>query len=124
MERKTLLFFEDEATEDLEVEQSDERTAYLNGTLKEEVHMYQPNGLEEPGKADHVGRQKRCLYGMKQAGREWNNRLSADSLEKGSSSSMEMTSLPFKEFAEEAGREVQMPKVGYDTGQSYVEQVT
>eukprot|EP00189_Rhodosorus_marinus_P005631 CAMPEP_0113967652 /NCGR_PEP_ID=MMETSP0011_2-20120614/9063_1 /TAXON_ID=101924 /ORGANISM="Rhodosorus marinus" /LENGTH=116 /DNA_ID=CAMNT_0000980587 /DNA_START=535 /DNA_END=881 /DNA_ORIENTATION=+ /assembly_acc=CAM_ASM_000156 len=60
------------ATEDLEVEQADVRTAYLNATLKEEVYMYQPKGLEEPGKLDHVCRLKQSLYGLKQAGREWN----------------------------------------------------
>jgi Reverse transcriptase (RNA-dependent DNA polymerase) len=51
----------------------DVKGAYLNGNLKEEVFMTQPEGYG-------VGSNKACqllktLYGLKQSGREWNMEL-------------------------------------------------
>lgn len=66
------------AREDLEVQQADVKTAYLNASLREEIFMLQPRGLEEPGKADHVCLLQKSLYGLKQAGRECHNKLSHD----------------------------------------------
>lgn len=57
----------------LEVNQMDIKGAYLNGAITEEIYMRQP-----PGYVTHdnkVCRLKRSLYGLKQAGREWNKKL-------------------------------------------------
>ena len=58
---------------DLHIRQLDVKGAYLNGTLKEEVYMRQPEGYED--NTGRVCRLVKTLYGLKQAGREWNNKL-------------------------------------------------
>ena len=70
------------AHEDLELRQFDIRTAFLNGELREEVYIRQPNGARL-GRAGQVLRLYRALYGLRQAGRAWNKRLEAALLEKG-----------------------------------------
>ena len=49
-------------------------SAYLNGKLKEEVYMQQPEGFEEKT-PDWVWRLRKSLYGLKQAGRCWHEKL-------------------------------------------------
>ena len=58
------------AIEDLEIIQMDIRGAYLNGELKEEIYMRQPPGFEDG--TGRVCRLLKTIYGLKQAGREWN----------------------------------------------------
>src|SRR5882757_451652 len=62
------------ALEDLELRSVDISHAYLNGTLEEEIYMQQPEGFEVGG-PDHVCRLRKSLYGLKQAGRVWNQTL-------------------------------------------------
>jgi hypothetical protein len=57
------------AVEDLEVEQIDVKTAFLNGLLKETIYMEPPAGY---GFGDKVLLLKKALYGLKQAARAWN----------------------------------------------------
>ncbi|TFY64067.1 hypothetical protein EVJ58_g2864 [Rhodofomes roseus] len=54
------------ALEDLELESVDIFSAYLNGELKEEVYMQQPEGFEQKT-PDWVWRLLKALYGLKQA---------------------------------------------------------
>lgn len=54
------------------VKQYDIKTAFLNGTLTEEIFMKPPPGIETGGK---VYRLRKSLYGLKQAARVWNQTL-------------------------------------------------
>jgi hypothetical protein len=65
------------AAEDLELHQLDIKTAFLNGTLEEDVYVQQPPGYEVGGK-NVVCHLKRALYGLRQAPRAWHQRLKAE----------------------------------------------
>ena len=58
------------AVKDWNIVQLDVKGAYLNGKLKEEIFMKQPNGYEDG--TTRVCRLLRNLYGLKQAGNVWN----------------------------------------------------
>ncbi|KAL2248135.1 UNVERIFIED_CONTAM: Retrovirus-related Pol polyprotein from transposon TNT 1-94 [Sesamum indicum] len=57
------------ATENLELQQMDVKTAFLHGDLEEEIYMVQPEGYN--GDDEQVCRLKKSLYGLKQAPRQW-----------------------------------------------------
>ena len=57
---------------DMLVHQMDVVTAFLNGTLEEEIYMQQPEGYVQPGKEHLVCKLKKSLYGLKQSPRCWN----------------------------------------------------
>ena len=59
----------------LKLHQMDVATAFLNGELKEEVYMKQPDGFETEGQEHLVCRLKRSIYGLKQSSRCWNSVL-------------------------------------------------
>ena len=62
------------AEQDLEIHQMDVKSAYLNGTLEEEIFMEPPPGLEVPN--NMVLHLKKAVYGMKQGGRVWYDNIS------------------------------------------------
>nr|GEU72530.1 hypothetical protein [Tanacetum cinerariifolium] len=49
--------------------QMDVKTAFLNGPLKEEVYVAQPDGFVDPDHPEKVYRLRKVLYGLKQAPR-------------------------------------------------------
>ncbi|GJY75904.1 retrovirus-related pol polyprotein from transposon TNT 1-94 [Tanacetum coccineum] len=57
--------------------QMDVKTAFLNGSLKEEVYVSQPDGFANPDFPDHVYRLKKALYSLKQAPRAWYDKVSS-----------------------------------------------
>nr|GFB74446.1 putative ribonuclease H-like domain-containing protein [Tanacetum cinerariifolium] len=46
--------------------QMDVKTAFLNGPLKEEVYVVQPDGFVDPDHSEKVYRLRKALYGLKQ----------------------------------------------------------
>ncbi|KAI3715249.1 hypothetical protein L6452_22222 [Arctium lappa] len=58
------------------VYQMDVKTAFLNGKLKEEVYVSQPEGFVDKDRPDYVYFLDKALYGMKQAPRAWYDELS------------------------------------------------
>ncbi|GJY18128.1 gag-pol polyprotein, partial [Tanacetum coccineum] len=56
---------------------------FLNGPLKEEVYVSQPDGFVDPNHPEKVNRLKKALYGLKQAPRAWYNELSTFLISKG-----------------------------------------
>jgi Reverse transcriptase (RNA-dependent DNA polymerase) len=52
-------------------------SAYLYGTLKEEIYMEQPEGFVDKDHPDYVWRLIKALYGLKQAGKCWNEDVNA-----------------------------------------------
>nr|GFB22875.1 hypothetical protein [Tanacetum cinerariifolium] len=56
--------------------QMDVKMAFLNGPLKEEVYVAQPDGFVDPDHPEKVYRIRKALYGLKQAPRVWYDELS------------------------------------------------
>ena len=60
---------------DLELDQMDVSTAYLNSILDEEIYISPPKGV--PIKEGFCWKLKKSIYSLKQAGRTWNRTLDA-----------------------------------------------
>ena len=58
-----------------EIWQMDVKTAFLNGFLKEELYMMQPEGFVNPKVANKVCKLQRSIYGLVQASQSWNIRF-------------------------------------------------
>ena len=51
------------------------KTEFLNGFLKEDLYMMQPEGFVDPKGANKVYKLQRSIYGLVQASRSWNIRF-------------------------------------------------
>ena len=56
---------------DLVVHQMDVKTSFINGDLKEEIYMTQPEGFVVPRQEDKVCKLRKSLYGLKQELKQW-----------------------------------------------------
>ncbi|GKC82151.1 retrovirus-related pol polyprotein from transposon TNT 1-94 [Tanacetum coccineum] len=70
------IFIANAASKKIAIYQMDVKTSFLNGDLKEEVYVSQPEGFVDPDHPTHVYRLKKALYGLKQAPRAWYDTLS------------------------------------------------
>ncbi|GJQ94925.1 retrovirus-related pol polyprotein from transposon TNT 1-94, partial [Tanacetum coccineum] len=70
------IFLANATSKNMTVYQMDVKTAFLNGELKEEVYVSQPEGFIDPDRPHHVYRLKKALYGLKQIPRAWYDTLS------------------------------------------------
>ncbi|GKB28846.1 retrovirus-related pol polyprotein from transposon TNT 1-94 [Tanacetum coccineum] len=59
------------------VYQMDVKTAFLNGNLREEVYVSQPDRFVDQDNPNHVYKLKKSLYGLKQAPHAWYDMLSS-----------------------------------------------
>nr|GEV00298.1 retrovirus-related Pol polyprotein from transposon TNT 1-94 [Tanacetum cinerariifolium] len=65
------------AHKNMVVYQMDVKTTFLNGNLREEVYVSQPNGFVDQNNPSHVYKLKKALYGLKQAPHAWYDMLSS-----------------------------------------------
>nr|GEV52499.1 retrovirus-related Pol polyprotein from transposon TNT 1-94 [Tanacetum cinerariifolium] len=65
------IFIANATSKNMTIYQMDVKTVFLNGELKEEVYVCQPEGFVDPEHPTHVYRLKKALYGLKQAPRAW-----------------------------------------------------
>ncbi|GJT77386.1 putative ribonuclease H-like domain-containing protein [Tanacetum coccineum] len=63
--------------------QMDVKSAFLYGTIEEEVYVCQPPGFEDPQFPDKVYKVEKALYGLHQAPRAWYETLSTYLIENG-----------------------------------------
>ncbi|GJV18680.1 putative ribonuclease H-like domain-containing protein [Tanacetum coccineum] len=61
----------------------DVKSAFLYGTIEEEVYVYQPPGFVDPEFLNKVYKVEKALYGLHQAPRAWYETLSTYLLENG-----------------------------------------
>ncbi|GJZ26191.1 retrovirus-related pol polyprotein from transposon TNT 1-94 [Tanacetum coccineum] len=71
------IFVANVAHKNMTIYQIDVKTAFLNGELKEEVYVSQPEGFVDQDNPSHVYKLKKALYGLKQAPRAWYDMLSS-----------------------------------------------
>nr|GEV83797.1 hypothetical protein [Tanacetum cinerariifolium] len=63
------------AHKNMVVYQMDLKTTFLNGNLREEVYVSQPDEFVDQDNPNHVYKLKKALYGLKQAPRTWYDML-------------------------------------------------
>ncbi|KAL9262142.1 Retrovirus-related Pol polyprotein from transposon RE1-like protein [Drosera capensis] len=60
---------------EIDYDEMDVKSTFLNGVLEEEVYLEQPPGYMKAGDENKVLKLKKALYGLKQAPRAWNTRI-------------------------------------------------
>ncbi|GJY76180.1 retrovirus-related pol polyprotein from transposon TNT 1-94 [Tanacetum coccineum] len=71
------IFVANAAHKNMTIYQMNVKTAFLNGELKEEVYVSQPEGFVYQDNPSHVYKLKKALYSLKQAPRAWYDMLSS-----------------------------------------------
>ena len=58
------------AAEDLDLDQMDVKTAFLDGKLEDEVYRSQPDGIKG-GRSGQILRLNKSIFGLRQSPRVW-----------------------------------------------------
>nr|GFB68005.1 hypothetical protein [Tanacetum cinerariifolium] len=97
----------------------DVKMAFLNGPLKEEVYVAQPDGFVDPDHPEKVYRLRKALYGLKQAPRAWYDELSTFLTSKGFTKGLQIHQSLSGIFINQAKYTLEiLHKHGMDKGQS------
>ncbi|GKF13888.1 retrovirus-related pol polyprotein from transposon TNT 1-94 [Tanacetum coccineum] len=70
------IFIANASNKNITIYQMDVEIAFLNGELREEVYVTQPEGFVDQDNLTYVYKLKKALYGLKQAPRAWYDMLS------------------------------------------------
>nr|GEU51079.1 hypothetical protein [Tanacetum cinerariifolium] len=99
--------------------QMDVKTDFLNGPLKEEVYVAQPDGFVDPDHLEKVHRLRKALYGLKQAPKAWYDELSKFLTSKGFTKGLQIHQSPSGIFINQAKYTLEkVNKHDMDKGQS------
>ncbi|GJV73966.1 retrovirus-related pol polyprotein from transposon TNT 1-94 [Tanacetum coccineum] len=99
--------------------QMDVKMVFLNGPLKEEVYVAQPDGFVDPDHPKKVYRLRKPLYGLKQASRVWYDELSNFLMSKGFTKGLQIHQSPRGIFINQAKYALEiLKKHGMEKGQS------
>jgi hypothetical protein len=98
------------ATLDWEIHQIDVVGAYLNAKLEEDIYMEPPEGLLHPDDGDKVCNLLLGLYGLKQAGRTWQKKMTRDFVDMG----FEVSRVDASVFVRKRGDEMMVVPVSTD----------
>nr|GEX24464.1 retrovirus-related Pol polyprotein from transposon TNT 1-94 [Tanacetum cinerariifolium] len=82
--------------------QMDVKITFLNGPLKEEVYVAEPDGFVDPDHTEKVYRLRKALYGLKQALRAWYDKLSNFLMSKGFTKGLQIHQSPQGIFINQA----------------------
>nr|GEY79611.1 retrovirus-related Pol polyprotein from transposon TNT 1-94 [Tanacetum cinerariifolium] len=104
------LFITYAAHEYFPVYHMDVKTTFLNGTLKKEVYVAQPDGFVDFDHPDEVYRLRKALYGLKQAPRAWYDELSNFMMSKGFTKGFQIHQSPCGIFINQAKYALQILK--------------
>ncbi|GJU68592.1 retrovirus-related pol polyprotein from transposon TNT 1-94 [Tanacetum coccineum] len=95
------------------------KTTFLNGPLKEEVYVAQPDGFVDPDHPEKVYRLRKALYGLKQAPRAWYDELSNFLMSIGFTKGLQIHQSPRGIFINQAKYALEiLKKHGMDKGES------
>nr|GEV13737.1 retrovirus-related Pol polyprotein from transposon TNT 1-94 [Tanacetum cinerariifolium] len=99
--------------------QMDVKKAFLNGPLKEEVYVAQPDGFVDPDHPKNVYRLRKALYGLKQDPRAWYDELLKFLTSKGFTKGLQIHQSLRGSFINQAKYTLEiLHKHGMDKGQS------
>nr|GEU57073.1 hypothetical protein [Tanacetum cinerariifolium] len=99
--------------------QMDVKTTFLNGPLKEEVYVAQPDGFVDPNHPEKVYRLRKALYGLKQAPKAWYDKLSKFLTSKGFTKGLQIHQSPCGIFINQAKYALKiLHKHGTEKGQN------
>nr|GEU99189.1 hypothetical protein [Tanacetum cinerariifolium] len=99
--------------------QMDVKMTFLNGPLKKEVYVAQPDGFVDPDYPEKVYQLRKALYGLEQASRAWYNELSQFLISKGFTKGLQIHQSLCSIFINQAKYALEiLKKHGIEKGQS------